>query len=200
LAQLDGIILAAGESRRMGYPKPLLKIGEQLFVDRVIETMVGRVGRLIVVLGAHRERIRPLIAGMPLVIAENADYRNGQLSSLKAGLAHVRAEASAVMVHLADHPLVKPSTVATLKREYEQGGKPLVIARCNGRRGHPVIFRRDLFDELIAAPEELGARVVVNADPQRVHYVDVDDNGVVLDLDTPDDLIRAGLAPPPDVF
>ena len=72
-------------------------------------------------------------------------------------------------------------------------GKPIVIARYQGRRGHPVLFERSLFQELLDAPEDQGARVVVNADASRVGYVDVDDAGTVLDLDTPADLVRAGL-------
>ncbi|MGH8012483.1 MAG: nucleotidyltransferase family protein [Candidatus Binataceae bacterium] len=198
MLDLDGILLAAGESRRMGYPKPLLKIGDQLFIERAIETMRGAAERLIVVLGAHAERIRACVTTeQAIVLVENPNYRRGQLSSLKAGLARVRPNAAGVIVHLADHPMVQAATFATLKRQYESTGKPLAIARYQGRRGHPVIFGRALFNELMSAPEERGARVVVNADPSRVAYADVDDSGVVLDLDTPGDLARVGLPPPP---
>ncbi|MGH7985980.1 MAG: nucleotidyltransferase family protein [Candidatus Binataceae bacterium] len=195
---LDGILLAAGESHRMGYPKPLLKIGDQFFIERAVETMLSAADRLIVVLGAHADGIRPRVpADRRILLVENPNYHHGQLSSLKAGLAHVRSNAAAVMVHLADHPLVKADTFAILKRQYERMGKPVAIARYQGRRGHPVIFGRPLFSELMSAPEEGGARAVVNADSSRVVYADVDDLGVVLDLDTPGDLARAGLPQPP---
>ena len=72
-----------------------------------------------------------------------------------------------------------------------------MIARHDGHRGHPVIFDRTMFAELQSAPEEEGARYVVNADASRVAYVDLDDPGINLDLDTPSDLARAGLPPPP---
>jgi molybdenum cofactor cytidylyltransferase len=72
-----------------------------------------------------------------------------------------------------------------------------VIARHDGRRGHPVIFDRALFAEILSAPEKEGARFVVNADASRVAYVDLNDPGINLDLDTPSDLARAGLPPPP---
>ena len=107
------------------------------------------------------------------------------------------ADSDAVVVHLADHPLVEAETFRALVSEYERTLKPIVIARHDGRRGHPVLFARSIFAELFAAPEDRGARVVVNADPGRVVYADVDDPGVVLDLDTPADLANAGLAPPP---
>ena len=80
---------------------------------------------------------------------------------------------------------------------YERTRKPIVIARSGGRRGHPVLFDRTVFAELLRAPEDEGARYVVNADPSRVEYVDLDDSGINLDLDTPADLARAGLAAPP---
>ncbi|MGH7934240.1 MAG: nucleotidyltransferase family protein [Candidatus Binataceae bacterium] len=196
--EIDGILLAAGESRRMGYPKPLLKIGDQLFVQRTAATILAVAGRLVIVLGAHAGRIRREIpADERIVVAENPDYLRGQLSSLKVGLARMRSAATAVIVHLGDHPLVTPATFRAIIDGYARSGKPIVIARHGGRRGHPVLFDRSVFAELAAAPEDEGARVIVNADPARIVYIDVDDPGVVLDLDTPADLKLAGLPPPP---
>ena len=194
--EIDGILLAAGESRRMGYPKPLLRIGDETFLAHTAAIMLEVVQRLIIVLGAHSERIRPAVPADPrMVVVENPHYERGQLSSLKVGLPP--GPASAAIVHLADHPLVKRATFKALVAEYGRSGKPIVIARCRGRRGHPVIFARALFGELLRAPEDQGARVVVNADPSRVAYVDVDDAGVTTDLDTPADLERVGLPAPP---
>jgi molybdenum cofactor cytidylyltransferase len=194
--EIDGILLAAGESRRMGYPKPLLRIGNETFLAHTAAIMLDVVERLIIVLGAHSERIRPAVPADPrIVVVENPHYERGQLSSLKVGLPATTA--SAALVHLADHPLVKPATFEALVAEYGRSGKPIVIARYEGRRGHPGIFARALFDELLRAPEDQGARVVVNADPTRVAYVDVDDAGVTTDLDIPADLEREGLRGPP---
>jgi len=196
--EIDGILLAAGESQRMGYPKPLLRIGDESFLAHTAAAMLDVVERLIIVLGAHSERVRPAVPGdSRIVVVENRHYERGQLSSLKAGLPAVSLTASAALVHLADHPLVKPATFAALVAGYGRSGKPIMIARYLGRRGHPVIFGRALFDELLGAPEDEGARAVVNADPSRVVYVDVDDAGVTTDLDTPIDLERAGLHAPP---
>jgi molybdenum cofactor cytidylyltransferase len=194
--EIDGILLAAGESRRMGYPKPLLSVGKESFLSHTAAIMLEVVERLIIVLGAHSERVRPAVpVDSRIVVVENRHYEHGQLSSLKAGIP--AATASAALVHLADHPLVKSATFEALVAGYRRLGKPIVIARHLGRRGHPVIFARALFDELLGAPEDQGARVVVNADPSRVAYVDVDDSGVTTDLDTPADLERAGLPGPP---
>ena len=195
---LEGIILAAGESRRMGYPKPLLKIGGQTFIEHIAETMLAVVPRLVIVIGAHRERVRAAIPrDARIAIVENPNYLRGQLSSLKAGLNAIQADAAAALVHLGDHPMVRAETFEALVDLYDQTGKPIVIARHDGHRGHPVIFDRALFGELQSAPEEEGARHVVNADPSRVTYVDLADPGINLDLDTPSDLARAGLSLPP---
>lgn len=181
----------------MGYPKPLLKIGDETFVAHLAAAMLKVVARLTIVVGAHADRVRPAIpANQRIKVVDNPDYLGGQLSSIKAGIRALPADASAALIHLADHPTVKAETFAAVVEAYRQSGKPIVIARYGGRRGHPVLFDRSLFGELLDAPEDQGARVVVNADASRVVYVDIDDPGILLDLDTPEDLARAGLEHP----
>ena len=185
----------------MGYPKPLLRIGAESFIERTSALALSVASRLVIVLGAHAERVRPAVAqDSRITVVENPNFDRGQLSSLKVGLAEVvKSGADGVVVHLADHPMVSPVTFRMLVDEYHRIAKPIIVARYRGRRGHPVIFDRAVFSELMAAAEDQGARVVVNADAARVAYVDVDDPGVVLDLDTPADLVSAGLPPPPQV-
>ena len=196
--KLEGVILAAGESRRMGYPKPLLEIGGRTFIEHIAETMLAVVPRLVIVLGAHRDRVRAAIPrDARIAIVENPNYGRGQLSSLKVGLSAIQPDAVGALVHLGDHPMVKVETFQAIVDTYTEAKKPIVVARHNGHRGHPVIFDRTLFGELQSAPEEEGARHVVNADPSRLAYVDLKDPGINLDLDTPSDLARAGLPPPP---
>jgi molybdenum cofactor cytidylyltransferase len=191
---IEGILLAAGESRRMGFPKPLLEVEGETFLARIARSMLTTVDRLIVVIGAHRDAVAAVVpTDSRISTVVNADYGFGQLSSIKMGLRAVSADADAVIVHLVDHPTVLPETFRRVAAEYEASGKPVVIARCSGRRGHPVLFDRSLFGELERAPFEIGARAVVMADADRVKYADVDDPGVILDLDTPADLTRAGL-------
>lgn len=197
-AEFDAILLAAGESRRMGYPKPLLKLGSRTFIEILAAAMLQSVARLIVVVGAHADAVRGAIPVDPrIAIVENPEYLRGQLSSIKAALPQVGPAAAGALIHLADHPMVRAQTFAAVIDGFRRLGRPIVIARHRGRRGHPVLFARRLFGELAAAPEDQGARAVVAADPERVAYVDVDDPGVLTDLDTPEDLERAGLARPP---
>jgi len=197
--RIEAILLAAGESRRMGYPKPLLSVGTENFIERTIALTLGVASRLVIVLGAHAARVRLAVApDSRITVVENPNFRLGQLSSLKVGLSEVISSgADAIIVHLADHPLVAPATFRALVDDYRRTAQPIAVARYHGRRGHPVIFDRAVFAELLAVPEDQGARVVVNANPARVLYVDVNDPGVVLDLDTPAELASAGLPPPP---
>lgn len=184
----------------MGYPKPLLRVGDETFISRSARSILAVLPRLIVVLGAHAERIRPAIPDDPgIVIVENPRFEAGQLSSLKVGLGCVSDHCAGVLVHLADHPLVKPSTFESVVAEFARGRGAIVIAQHAGKRGHPVIFGKSVFRELLDAPEDQGARAVVIRDPARVVYVEVDDPGVTLDLDTPADVERAGLQGPPKV-
>jgi molybdenum cofactor cytidylyltransferase len=201
MARVAAIVLAAGESRRMGFPKPLLRIDGTTFIEQTLSRILKSAPEVIVVLGAHADRVRAAIPSDPRIkIVLNRKFLRGQLSSLRAGLLAIDEIDKAVdgaMVHLADHPMVKAETFAAVIDRYDNGGAQIVIARHAGRRGHPVLFDRSIFKELIAADDSAGARTVVAADPDRVAYVEVDDPGVVLDLDTPADLARAGLLPPP---
>ena len=158
--QLEGIILAAGESRRMGYPKPLLEIGGRTFIEQIAETMLAVVPRLVIVIGAHRERVRAAIPrDARIAIVENPDYSRGQLSSLKVGLGAVQPDSAGAIVHLGDHPMVRVETFRAIVDSYNRTGKPIVIARHDGRRGHPVIFDRALFGEILCPLRKKRARV-----------------------------------------
>jgi molybdenum cofactor cytidylyltransferase len=192
--RIEGILLAAGESRRMGFPKPLLRLNGETFLAHTASSMLQTTERLIIVLGAHRDAIGAAVpADNRIAVIENPDYALGQLSSIKAGLRAVSVHADAAIVHLVDHPTVMTESFSRLASEYESSQKPILVARYRGRRGHPVLFDRSIFDELQQAPTDVGARAVVKANMDRVIYVDVDDPGILLDLDTPADLARAGL-------
>lgn len=186
---LAGIILAAGESRRMGSPKPLLDFEGETFLDRLILTLSAVCSPVIVVLGWEPAIIRAGIKRAEMAkFVVNPDYQRGQLSSLQCGIAAAPAEAEGVMFTPVDHPAVKPSTVVRLARAFEaRTPEQLVfVPRFQGRNGHPVCAARDLFGEFLALAPEAAARDLIHRYRGQTVYLDVDDPGVLQDIDDPE--------------
>ena len=185
---LAGLILAAGESRRMGTPKALLELAGETFLDRLILTLGQSCSPVIVVLGCDHQSIRAgLRRADSATFVLNPDYRRGQLSSLQCGLAAVSPEAEGVMFTPVDCPSVLPSTMARMARRFQERGphELLVVPRSEGRRGHPVCAARDLIPEFLALPPDAQARDVIHRHREHTVYVDVDDSGILKDVDDP---------------
>lgn len=175
----------------MGRPKATLPWGDgETFVSAALRPMHGAgLSPLLVVCGAHlRETQAALPGDVPVLVLHNPLPERGQLSSLKIAIESVQDDPRlcGALVALVDHPGV---TVATLDALTAHAAPPrIVVPRHRGRRGHPVVFGRDLFREILDTPDADGARPVVRKDPDRVLEVEVDDPRVLLDIDTPDDL------------
>jgi len=185
-----GIILAAGRSVRMGTPKALLAASPtESFVARLLSTLRdGGIQNPVVVGRAGDEPLRAEVErhGGIYVVNANAE-EGGQLSSLLAALSACdRADLRGVMVVPVDAPLLSPATIAMLLAVFDATLAPVVRARYQGRNGHPVIFSRRVFDELRGADPATGAKSVVHGHHQTTLNVDVDDPGVVGDVDTPE--------------
>jgi CTP:molybdopterin cytidylyltransferase MocA len=182
-----GLILAAGESRRMGSPKALLETGGETFLDRLIGMFAPHCAPVVVVLGANAGAIRAGIRrGAEALFADNENWTQGQLSSMQCGLRALPPGATGVLFTLVDHPNVRADTVARL---LEPGGG-LRIPRYGGRRGHPVYWSAPLIAELLALGPQATARDVVERHAAEVEYIDVDDPGVLDDIDVPADYLR----------
>jgi molybdenum cofactor cytidylyltransferase len=176
-----GLILAAGESRRMGSHKALLPFQGATFLEILIALFATRCSTVIVVLGAGAETIRGAIH-REAVFVYNQNYLSGQTSSLQAGLRAVPADADGVLFTLVDHPSVSAETIDALLAP----PLPLIrIPRFDGERGHPVWFRRDLISEFLALPAAGAANQVVRAHRGQTEFLDVADPGVVADIDEP---------------
>ena len=183
------VVLSAGESSRMGRPKALLPIQGQKFIERIIRVIgQSRVGRTIVVLGHHADQLRGQIEHLPVEVVINPDYRSGQLSSLQAAIRHINDDdcCDGMLVHLVDHPFIDVALVDALIESFFETKKMIVVPRYKGKRGHPVIFSRQLFDELLNAPLDQGAKAVVNAHRQETLEIEWPDEGITLDIDTPE--------------
>jgi len=186
--RVAAIVLAAGESRRMGFPKALLPIGQQTFLGRVIDTLsASGITDVYVVLGCHHERILAAVDVRPARVVLNPDWPQGQLSSLHAGLRAVSAEPyDAIVMALVDHPLIDTDTVNSILAAFEETGRPIVLPVHGERRGHPVLFAARLMSELLAAPADQGARAVVRAHAQEILEVPSPAPGILADIDTPE--------------
>jgi molybdenum cofactor cytidylyltransferase len=186
---ISAVILSAGESSRMGRPKALLPIEGQKFIERIIRVIgQSRVGRTIVVLGHHADELRGQIEHLPIQIVVNPDYQRGQLSSLQAAIRHIKNDdrCDGMLVHLVDHPFIDVALVDVLIQGFYETKKLIVVPRHKGKRGHPVIFSRDLFEELLNAPIDQGAKAVVNAHREETLEIEWQDQGITLDIDTPE--------------
>jgi molybdenum cofactor cytidylyltransferase len=188
---LPAIVLAAGASSRMGRPKALLPFGSgETFLSRILKTLhEADVDDLLVVVGPDSVPIRESLVSLafPVRVVENPDCERGQLSSLQAGLlAADRPGVRGVLVTLVDLPLVTSSTVRAVIDTYRrQRSAAIVRPVCGHRHGHPVVFDRQLFDELRAADPAVGAKAVVQAHRDAIIEVPVTDEGAFVDIDTP---------------
>jgi molybdenum cofactor cytidylyltransferase len=185
---LAAIILAGGESRRMGTAKALLPYHSQTFVEHLVEvTKHPRIGAQRVIVGAHAAQIRSQTALDPKIVIENSDWQSGQLSSIQAGIRSLQGtDTEGVMLCLVDHPLISSGVVDSLLKAFDRSHMPIVLPTFNSKRGHPLIFASRLYDELLAAPLDKGARVVVWNHSAEICEVPTDEEGVVMNLNDPD--------------
>jgi len=188
------IILAAGDSTRMGRPKALLADPDgRPFVARLVRTFaVSGCPTVVVVTGRDHAAVAEALAAdrLPVnpVVVNNPSPSRGQLSSLWIGLDAVSPpETEAALVTLVDVPMVSPATVRQVIDAWSQSRAPIVRPAMGDRHGHPVLFDRTVFDELRRAPLADGAKAVVRAHAGRVVNVPVDDEGCLVDVDTPDE-------------
>lgn len=191
------VILAAGASTRMGRPKQLLEVGGRALVLRAVDAaLASPAWPVVVVLGANTELIRPHLARLPVLIAENAAWAEGMAASIRAGvgvLQQFSRRLDAAAVALCDQPAFSADTLARLVAARHATGRSIVAARYGGRCGAPALFGREHFATLTALTGETGARDLLNGDPATVAAVDLPE--LALDLDTPDDVARLSLRP-----
>lgn len=177
----------------MGRPKALLPYREGTFLEHLIQvTRHPRIGATRIVLGAGAEVIRALAKLDSSAVVLNPEWEQGQLSSICAGLRSLDGiETDGIVLCPVDHPLVSARLISELVDRFYEEKKAIVIPTYKGRRGHPAIFSNSLYGELLAAPEDKGARAVVWAHAADVLEVPTDEEGVTLNLNDPEMLKRA---------
>jgi molybdenum cofactor cytidylyltransferase len=184
---IAGILLAAGRSQRMGQPKLLLPWQGIPLIRHVAQLALrSKLDELVVVVGHRAEHIRAGLEHVPVRIVENEHFLDGQSTSVRAGILALNEDVKAVVVLLADQPLLQPATIDQLIGAFLNTAAPIVAPRYNGQRGNPMLFSRALFGELQQLQGDKGARGVVAKYAHHIEWVDVPDEGILLDIDTPD--------------
>lgn len=191
---ISGILLAAGESKRMqGAFKPLLKWGKRTVVGECVHQMrSSQLADIFVVLGYRENDIRTRLAGTGVQYAINDDYQNGMLSSVKTGLAILGPNTDAVMIALVDQPMIKSDLINKLIAAFHEGSKGIVIPTYKGKPGHPILVGAGYVDDIMLLDEnaEGGLRAFIADHRNDCLEVPVETSSILEDIDTPDDYER----------
>jgi len=189
--RIGAVILAAGTSSRMGEAKQLLRLGEATVLNQVVNNVCGSsVDEIVIVLGHQAETIKQSIATESLKVVVNESYRQGMGTSLRAGLSALPSEVDAALIVLADQPFVRSATFDQIIDHYQQSNAQIVIPVYKGFRGNPVLLDRSVFPEVMALTGDIGCRAIFGNHPEGIAKVPVEDIGILLDLDSKDDVAR----------
>jgi len=191
---IAAILLAAGQSKRMGQPKMLLPWGKGTVIEQVIRVFAeaGMEDILVITGGAH-ERVQDIIlkscGEYPVRTAYNKDYESGEmLSSIQCGLRDLTEESiGAALIALGDQPQVEESSVRRVCEAFLQTQSPLVVPSYRMRRGHPWLVARSLWNEILSLGPAQTPRNFLNVHAEDIHYVELDTPTILADLDTPED-------------
>jgi molybdenum cofactor cytidylyltransferase len=188
---LAAVILSGGASRRMGSPKALLPYQGGTFLKHLLQvTDHPRIGWRRVVLGADAQAIAEGVELPADEVVINENWGAGQLSSIQRALQSLPDGTDGMLLCLIDHPLIRRELVSALVERFYESGQSIVLPIYKGRRGHPVIFASRLYEELLTAPLETGARAVVWAHSEGVCEMETSEEGCVLNLNDPNALAK----------
>ena len=186
------IVLAAGESRRMGTPKQLLPFGGKTLLQTVVDRLLrSRADGVLAVLGCRADEVRASLADRPIRFVLNPAYAQGMLSSVRAGVATLPPDATAALICLGDQPLVDPAVVDRLIETHRETGAGIVLPTFNGKRGHPALISLRYRDEILTLSGDPGLKAVMRGHPEDTVEVAVDMPEILADIDTPEDYQKA---------
>lgn len=189
LAEVSAVLLAAGMSQRMGAAnKLLLEIGGSPMVHRTAKNILDSgVGELVAVLGYHRQAVADALSALPCRTVDNPQYQDGRMTSVHAGLAAISPDAKAVMICLADQPLLAAEDYrAFLLAAMAVPAGKIAVPTVNGERGNPILLPANLKDEVLEQDLKFGPRNLIRDNPDLVAWVDMKSPYFVRDIDTPE--------------
>ena len=180
------VILAAGDSKRMGYPKALLPLGDEIFLTRILRILreAGLVSPRLV-LGRDAALIKAHMGDYQADIHVNPDPDRGQLSSIQLGISGLPEKFEAAMLWPVDQPAVSVETTRRLIEFFVTTDCRVAVPIRDGKRGHPAIFHRTLFHEFMDAPMEKGAKGIISRYESETCFLQTDESAAFTDIDTP---------------
>jgi len=182
------VLLAAGESRRMGTPKQLLPFGRTTVIETAVEHILASgADRTLIVLGAAHDRIEPLLRRFPVDVTVNPDFREGMLSSVRWGIRRLPSDARAALIFLADQPWITAKTIDRVIEAYKTSGCGLVLPVFEKSGGHPLLIDLKYRAEIGGLDPSVGLKQLVARHPGDVRRVRSADPDVLRDMDTPSD-------------
>lgn len=185
MGEIWGIILAAGESKRMGFPKMLLKFNGSTMVENVIKNVTGsEIKNVMVVLGSGSEKLEKLVDNCNVSRCFNDKYKEGMLSSVRCGIRNVPSDFEAVLVFQGDQPLITPEVINLVIASYRSSGKGIVIPVYQKERGHPILIDRRYINEIGKLDDNKGLRQLSYNYPDDVMEIETDEPGILRDFDT----------------
>lgn len=188
-----GVILAAGVAIRFGRPKQLLRLKNRYLIEWVLDAAINsKLSKIVLVLGSAHEKILQAIdqklLHAKIHIEINPDFKEGQSSSLRAGLSVVKDDFAAVMFLLADQPLIDAASLNILLKHFWSADKDICVPTFAGQRGNPCIFSKRFYPHIMEITGDIGARQLIQAYPEHVLEVEIDNPHFFSDVDTPEDL------------
>ena len=185
MGKICAIILAAGESKRMGFPKMLLDFRGMPMLERVIENIrISLVDEIIIVVGAYREQITELAVRTGVKYCYNEHYKSGMLSSVQCGFGFLPENTDAALVFQGDQPLVTQLVVNEVIKSFRSSSKGIVIPVYNKKRGHPLLVSAKYFAEITRLDPSVGLRALAEKFHEDVEEVGVKEAGILRDFDT----------------
>ena len=187
-----GIILAAGESSRMGRNKMLLPYGDKLIITSVIDkARESGIKNIILVLGAFRDDISKTVSDEDINIVFNNDYREGMLSSVQCGFRNLPGNCRAAMIFLGDQPMVPAEVCPKIISEYKKTGTGIVMPAYNNKRGHPVLIDIKYRNDIFKLNPDIGLRELMALHPDDIKEIDIKNQDILKDIDTLNDYLEA---------
>jgi molybdenum cofactor cytidylyltransferase len=187
MSDIWAVILAAGESKRMGYPKMLLPINGSAMIECVIENVKkSDVDKIIVVVGAEKEALIPLADKWHIEYCYNENYKEGMLSSVQCGFKNLPSGCKATLVFQGDQPFITPITINSVINAYLSSEKGIVIPVYKNKRGHPILIDMKYCNDIYKLSPDEGLRSLTYKFPADVLEVNTDESGVLRDFDTYD--------------